>query len=396
MEAVLRDQHPLPPQPPLFVPPAKHADAKVRFPTEPPAPPPQQPLPEKPDGASFKTRASDSPSQPPLRRTNTERPREVPVDDGTHPAKNESSSQILSLVDALSAAQKQISTQSARLKQMEEALNLEREARSHAEERVVVLESSSQALSSLQNGLHKPPTKDTNDADADIDAEVESTDPTPTPAHTDTPDWHHRLDQLRAEVEEMRAQMDHHRRRAEAAEAENKRSRSTLAAMVEQIRRRDEAASSRGRRADRVNGHARAPLMHASSVDGLALSVRDKTNGGSADGHTDRVLDITDDGEVKVPSHRRDSTTETDADIDTSNPDAIKALSEPEFEALAAMLSRAGVLDPLSSSSASRSGARARNDRLVQSAPYASILGVVLLGVGMMAYLNGWQRVVER
>ncbi len=44
------------------------------------------------------------------------------------------------------------------------------------------------------------------------------------------------------------------------------------------------------------------------------------------------------------------------------------------------------------------SGERSRTqEQLVQSAPYASILGVVLLGVGMMAYLNGWQKgVVDR
>jgi hypothetical protein len=29
---------------------------------------------------------------------------------------------------------------------------------------------------------------------------------------------------------------------------------------------------------------------------------------------------------------------------------------------------------------------------LLQSAPYASILGVVLIGVGLMTYLNSWQK----
>jgi len=35
---------------------------------------------------------------------------------------------------------------------------------------------------------------------------------------------------------------------------------------------------------------------------------------------------------------------------------------------------------------------RHRVNMLEQSAPYASMLGVVLLGVGIMAYLNGWQK----
>jgi hypothetical protein len=34
-----------------------------------------------------------------------------------------------------------------------------------------------------------------------------------------------------------------------------------------------------------------------------------------------------------------------------------------------------------------------RHNLLQQSTPYASMLGVVLLGVGLMAYLNGWQRI---
>lgn len=33
-------------------------------------------------------------------------------------------------------------------------------------------------------------------------------------------------------------------------------------------------------------------------------------------------------------------------------------------------------------------------EQLAQTAPYASLIGVVLLGVGMMAWLNGWQKVM--
>lgn len=36
--------------------------------------------------------------------------------------------------------------------------------------------------------------------------------------------------------------------------------------------------------------------------------------------------------------------------------------------------------------------AQQQKTTLEQSSPYASMLGVVLLGVGLMAYLNGWQR----
>jgi hypothetical protein len=34
----------------------------------------------------------------------------------------------------------------------------------------------------------------------------------------------------------------------------------------------------------------------------------------------------------------------------------------------------------------------AQGDLTAQSAPYVSMLGVVLIGVGLMAYLNSWQK----
>jgi len=50
-------------------------------------------------------------------------------------------------------------------------------------------------------------------------------------------------------------------------------------------------------------------------------------------------------------------------------------------------------LDPAASITLSDStiARPAPQEVLVTSAPYAAMLGVVFLGVGMMAYLNGWQ-----
>jgi phosphatidylserine/phosphatidylglycerophosphate/cardiolipin synthase-like enzyme len=102
-------------------------DAKPRF-SDPPAPPPQQPLPEKPD--SNRSHSFD-PSSPSLKRSTTERPRSGPA---VSPTGKEASSQIGSLVEALSQAKKEIDAQSLRVRDLEEMLKKEREARETAEE----------------------------------------------------------------------------------------------------------------------------------------------------------------------------------------------------------------------------------------------------------------------
>ena len=116
------------------------SDAKNRF-SDPPAPPPQQPLPEKPDV----TRSSPSdPSPPSLKRGTTERARSG---TGLSPTSEESSSQILTLVEALASAKKEIDSQSARMRDLEEMLQKERQARELAEELAKQLE--------LQSSLSK-------------------------------------------------------------------------------------------------------------------------------------------------------------------------------------------------------------------------------------------------
>lgn len=359
VKAVLRDQKPLHPPHPLLIDSTSEADSKDRSLTELPAPPPQQPLPKKPDSASVHATTPAQSMQPALRRMNTERPKDS---DAILPIKTESNSQILSLVDALSAAQKQISTQSARLKQMEEALSMEREARSHAEELVVKLESSTR-ITSTQNGAGKP---------------IKPHDDVSTPS--DPQDWRDQYEQLKTEVTRMRTELQQHRQRAEAAEDDSKRSRNTLFAMVENIRRRDAAIKQKGKNG-RANGHAVKPQSVHPEVEPDPRNARtefDNGDGGPA------VL------------QRQLSGTASDNQTRDEPAALVHSMSDAEFESLSAMLTRAGVI-----ASPDGHGTFVDRDRsvqhsaLVQTAPFASILGVMLLGVGMMAYLNGWQKVAD-
>ena len=298
--AVLHDQKPLPPTHPLLVDSTSQADKKTRSPSEPPAPPPQQPLPKRPDGDSVRPAGSLS-TQPVFRRMNTERPKDS---DAILPITTESNSQILSLVDALSAAQKQISTQSARLKQMEEALSMEREARSHAEELVVKLESSTRVAS-------------TQDGNAKSTKPCDSKSSTSDPQH-----WQHQFEQLKAEVTRMRTEMQQHRQRAEAAEDDSKRSRNTLQAMVENIRGRDAAVKQKAMNG-RVNGHAVKP--HTARPE-IGSDDRNATTE-LADG----------DGGAAMAQHRL-ARTASEAEICDESAALVNSMSDSEFESLSAML----------------------------------------------------------
>jgi hypothetical protein len=50
-------------------------------------------------------------------------------------------------------------------------------------------------------------------------------------------------------------------------------------------------------------------------------------------------------------------------------------------------LSRANTITP----SSQKGVVRGQDQRLQAALPYASVIGVVLFGMGLMAYINGWQ-----
>lgn len=198
--------------------PIKDLNLKARF-SGPPAPPPQQPLPEKPDAATS------------LKRSDTERPK-----TGS-PIRSEV--QLSSLNEALNSAKKEIESQGIRLRDLESLLNEERRAREEAEERASRLERES---SKEQDEEKQPPNNDTaNSADGAKDetaegseetASLEREPPSPTGAENSATRLQQRLDLMLTEMNEMKQQMERYRERAEAAEAD----RTTLAEMIESIR----------------------------------------------------------------------------------------------------------------------------------------------------------------
>lgn len=305
-------------------------DSLSRF-SEPPAPPPKQPLPEKPD-APPRLGNSDTAITNNLKRSDTEKPK-LP---GSSPVSRESS-QILSLVEALASARKELEAQGARVKELEDLLIQERAARESAEERargLDVLKSTPDGISEVETAF-EPPSEPMSDASEDVTI-IEPTEERPIQP-TDSPPvdatLQQRLNDMMAEMDAMRTEVEKYKNSAEQAQNDAAESRKTLAEMIESIR------------------HDRAQ---------------------AAEAETKGILD--------VPFSKDDNASGIKMKKEES---PFNCVSPPVRGSNMAHIEH---VTPLAKQ-------RYRNYLVEQSAPYASMLGVVLLGVGIMAYLNGWQKV---
>ncbi|KAL1877562.1 hypothetical protein VTK73DRAFT_8551 [Phialemonium thermophilum] len=341
---------------------------KTRF-SDPPAPPPSQPLPEKPDAAR-----SHGPDVPPLKRGVTERPKaHSPV--VTNPARQDNTSQILQLTEALSSAKKEIDSHNARVRELEEMVRQEREARLQAEGLIQRLEESTSVkmngsavpsahveLSTDRETLPEPPAPE-----RDVEP---ASDVPPTPSdkvEMAVAAFQAQIDAMATEMRGLREQLAAYRERAEKAETERDSTQRTLAELVMEIRRRDDKEKLAAQRRSR----SRSTSHHRSTTAGQDLTKQPEDTPTSA------------------------TTTTTTTPTTTSEPPVARGVEETAASADKALddqseaptLSRANTITP------SAAGPRQldREQVAIQGLPYASMLGVVLFGVGLMVYINGWQ-----
>jgi hypothetical protein len=321
---------------------------KTRF-SDPPAPPPSQPLPEKPD-------------VPSLKRVATEKPK-------PHTIPQENVQQILQLTEALQNAKKEIDNHSARVRELEEMFKQEREARLMAEELARKAEESTSAQSngSAESGQPSGPLEKELEKAFDLPTERPATPEPgtetarPAQANRAQPDaleaaaamFQSRIDSMVTEMMGLREQLEMFRTRAERAEAERDEDRKTLAEMVAQIRRRDEeeqqrAAERKSRSRTRSRAGSRGQNVPYTKEPTAA------TNGHAAAPTNRGVDDMSAGEETEVPASSRENSA-APATTGLGN----KHGPEPAL--------------------------------MAQSLPYASMIGVVLLGMGLMAYMNGWQ-----
>lgn len=322
-------------------------DINPRF-SEPPAPPPQQPLPEKPDVA--RGNAIDT-NNPALKRSNTERPRSV---TSISPIREQSSSQIINLVEALASAKKELETQGARMRDLEEVLQKEIHARETAEALAKRLELESEARinghakggdASFLEEAFEPPVElvepEKEEEPVSVSTPEKIVDPV---AISDSSSLlEKRMEMMLDEMKELREQMESFKHRAETAEAERDIDRKTLAEMVEMIRAEESARrSSSTERPQSPSSQTSSEMIENGSSDLIVSALEPLLPKDGVDGDRSNLPQ-----EGKLGQA------------------AVGILSKPNSGR-----------DPL----------------LYNTTPYASMLGVVLVGIGLMAYLNGWQQ----
>ncbi|KAH6980964.1 hypothetical protein BKA56DRAFT_673418 [Ilyonectria sp. MPI-CAGE-AT-0026] len=313
------------------------SDPKARF-SDPPAPPPQQPLPEKPD-------------VPSLKRGPTERPKSGPPNGS--PVRQDNLSQIIQLTEALNNAKRDIDTQTVRMRELEEMLQKERLAREEAEDLAKRLEETAtthingSAVHGEADGINGTLAEEEDVADVQEQEAIEEVNPAVDPAQETATALQARIDIMDSQMRDMKEQMEEWKQRCEVAESERDADRKTLAEMVVQLRA-EEAAREEAQRKARSRSRQRLAAATAAEVDEEATS------------------------EANEDSVEKSQT-------DGSGP-TTKSIDAPS-------LSRANTIKPMTSDK----GALAQEHRLQAALPFASMFGVVLFGVGLMAYLNGWQ-----
>ncbi|KAI9670722.1 MAG: hypothetical protein M1817_003832 [Caeruleum heppii] len=331
------------------------ASGKAKF-TDPPAPPPQHPLPEKPDSPRKASRDPDP--QPSLVRSNTERPW---IQPDSLPSKSDSSSQLITLAEALASAKKEIVQQSARVQDLEDVLQRERAARQSAEARLKEIGDAGASETVAGDGQRAPSD---GTIDRAIDGGVDKVDEpllepqdisprpddspeAPQPDEDHTTRLKHRLELMMGEMNEMKQTMAIYKRRVEVAEEESAFNRQSLEDMIKRIRHEDAS-----RRMHREDGDIpeRKPVSRNLARFGRMTESPPSIASGSS------MLQM--------------------AGVQNGKP-----LGPEDVAALEKAVS------------AAMAQSHDRHDQLLQSAPYASIFGVVVIGVGLMAFLNGWQKV---
>ncbi|KAI1869374.1 hypothetical protein JX265_006464 [Neoarthrinium moseri] len=329
------------------------ADSKTRF-SDPPAPPPQQPLPEKPD-------------VPSLKRGITERPKTNVSSANVSPIRQDGNvSQILQLTEALNNAKKELEAQNSRMRHLEEKLDKEREAREIAEELARRLE---EAAALRVNGAavkpepveeptlaleeaFEPPADSPTEADAETPtnavADAQPAAPQVESIEASASQLHSQLESMVLEMKDLRQQLDVYKARAEIAEAERDNDRKSLAEMALQIRKDADARETAARELSQLRSRARA---------------------------------------IETPETASETSEESASMVRTPSTDSSGGQITPGVPNDAPTLSRANTITPYTA----KSGQLAHEQALANGLPYASMLGVVLLGMGLMAYINGWQ-----
>jgi hypothetical protein len=313
---------------------------------DPPAPPPQQPDVTRSSPLEASLMSS-------FKRSDTARPGSGMGGSPTNPQ----SSQILSLVEALSSAKKELDSQGARVKHLEDMLRQERLARESAEERARRLEQNASFRPAAnaehefsETGPSAPVSEDasTKHPSERIDKQETTRDGLLVEdAVSAEENLQLRLSEMVAEMDKMKQDMQRFQLRAEVAEADATSTRSSLAEMIERLRHENAEAAEAAER----------EVLGSDSNSQQSRTVKNPGTGVNNSSATTPLLKQ----QPNMPNGHIRAPPKLPENLERAMATVLRTDSDGQL--------------------------------LAQSAPYASMLGVVLIGVGLMAYLNSWQKI---
>lgn len=276
-----------------------------------------------------------------------------------------------SLADALAKARKELEDKTALVKDLEDALKREKSARELAEDRAAELETASRALGGTsrerilgefeaekvladergemddteticgddEKSLDGQPMEDETNPEDGGTVQVK-VDPSALAAAEAANRLQRRVEEMMLELQSARAEIETYKFRTKAAEKESDTTRKTLQEMVEDFQRKEEARKAK----ERQFGSQTEPA----TVQNAGMQA-------NTDMTHDEIMETAINGTVKQ------------SDIVKKLPSRTTIVSEDLARTSLALSKR-------------------------NAAPYVSIIGVMLLGVGMMAVLNSWQK----
>lgn len=262
--------------------PSSKDSLNARF-SEPPAPPPQAPLPEKPDVGSQRSIAGINTGFSPisLGRSDTEKPQlasgsPVRLVSSAISEGLPSAAQIATLIDALSKAKEEAHVQSVRLREVEDALVQERLKREDAEERAKRLEKDEEKL--LPDGYlsQPPPSPATEESSTPIEDESQEAKMEES-EHDKNQKLQDKLDTILAEFSRHKILADQWRQDKIIAERERdevREERKGLAELVEQLRAQEAERVEKEKKREAKRGRRRS---RSASADGSVTNTSDGT-----------------------------------------------------------------------------------------------------------------------
>ena len=351
---------------------------------QPPAPPPSQPLPDKPDAAAP---TAESLLHSSFKRTETEK---AFLPSSSPPKPGVQDSQILHLLDALKTAKQELSSQGDRMRYLETALRSERKARETAERRAKALCGDQSAdfvdANSEIDESFEPPLDSLELVDQDLanghsdsthtDRSYSKLNPSPS---TETLKDHSlpaddsvepasvqaRYELLRLEFDQMKIQMEVYKRKADEAEVSKRRFMDLVESKRLSQSRNDSIFAQ-------LSGPSSVASNDSSRLGSDTATDDTELTGDSALNHADELStggkpsgkQLEQDRLQQLPNGSATKGSKLSHELETSLSKVFKAQN----------MVKASDVD----------------GRWAQSGPYISMVGVVLIGVGIMTYLNGW------